>query len=91
MSKLLKKTLQNGPKLHLLGKPLEMVTHQSSLYHAEIPIPNGIHNVKQIWHSTTTETAVTEEECPTLGANCHTGVVSGQSSILFMLWAFIFK
>ena len=34
----------------------------------------GIHNVEQIWHSTTTEMAVKEEQCHALGANCHTGV-----------------
>ena len=82
---LLEKVLHNGPKLHLLRKTLETVTHQSSPHHIEIPIPNGIHNVEQTWHSTTAETAVTEEEHSILGANCHTGVVSGQSSLLFML------
>ena len=52
-----------------------MVTHQSTLHHVEIPVPKGIHSVEQIWHSNTTETTVTEAQCPTLDANCHTGVV----------------
>ena len=81
MTNLLKKALQNRLKLHILGKPLKMVTHQSSLCQIEIPVPYGIHSVEQIWHSNTTETAVTEEQCPTLGANCHTGVVFGQSRL----------
>ena len=68
-----------------------MVTCQFSLHHAEIPVPIGIHSVEWIWHSNTTETAVTEEQHPPLGTNCYTGVVFGQSSLLFVLWAFIFK
>ena len=68
-----------------------MVAHQSYLPHIEIPVPNGIHSVEQIWHSNTTETTVTEEQPPTLGTICHQMVVFGQSNLLFVLWAFIFK
>ena len=91
MNSLLEKAPQNDQKLHVPGKPLKTVTHQSSLHHVEIPVPKGIHNAKQIWHSNSTETAVKEEQHPTLGTNCCTGVLSGQSSFVFMLWAFFFK
>ena len=68
-----------------------MASCQSSPHPVEIPVPDGIHSVEKIGYSNTTETAVTEVQCPTLGANCHTGVVFGQSSLLFMLSAFSFK
>ena len=91
MRSLLKKVSQNGLKLHVLEKPLKMVTHQSTLHHVEIPVPSGIHIIEQIWHSNTTDKSCHRSKCPTLGANCCTGVVFGQSSLLFVLWAFIFK
>ena len=44
----------------------------------DIPKSSGIHCVEQIRHSPIKSQQTTEEsQCPTLGANCHTGVFSG--------------
>ena len=78
MSNLLKKASPKKWKWHILRKPLGMATQQSTPHLVEIPIPKGIHHVEQIWHSITAtgqEYCQTEEQCPTLGTNCHKGVV----------------
>ena len=51
MRSLLKKVSQNGLKLNVPKKSPKMVTHQSSLHHVDIPVPNGNHCVEQIRHS----------------------------------------
>ena len=51
MSSLLEKASQNGLKPHVPEKSPKMVTHQSILYHVEIPECKGIHTVEQIRHS----------------------------------------
>ena len=78
MSNLLKKASPKKWKLHVLGKPLRMATRQSTLHLVDIPVPKGIHHIEQIWHSIIAigqEYCQTEEQCPTLGTNCHKGVV----------------
>ena len=77
MSNLLEQMLPNKQKQHILGKLLWMVTRQPTLHLIDIPVPKGIHNVEQIWHSITSHQL---EHCQQkistpIGANCHKGVV----------------
>ena len=46
------------------------------LLHADVPISNSILSMEQIRHSSKMLQLATEEQCPTLGANCCTGVFS---------------
>ena len=78
MRNLLEKASPNWQIQCVLRKPLITVTHQSPLHTAEIPVSKGIHYVEQIRHSnrtTSTGTLPDEDLCPTLGANCHKGVI----------------
>ena len=45
---------------------------------ADVPIPSGIHCIEQNRHSSRKSQLATEEQCPTLGASCHTRVFSGK-------------
>ena len=76
MSSLLKKSLQTGLKLHVPEKPLKIVTHQSTPHHVEIPVPSGIHNIEQIWHSNTADKSCHRKAVPHIGHQLlHRGVV----------------
>ena len=75
MGNLLKKASPNWQIHFILRSPLITVTHQSSLPTVEIPVPKGIHD-ELIRHSNNNQGTATEDQCPTLGTNCHTGVVS---------------
>ena len=43
----------------------------------DVPIPNEIHCIEQIRHSSRMSQLATDEQCPTLGTNCHTEVFFG--------------
>ena len=75
MSSLLEKALQNGLNMHILENSLKMVTHQATP--CRCPNTPGILIIEQIRHSSKMSQHVTEERCPMLGTNCHTGVFSG--------------
>ena len=91
---------QIGQKSSNSGKSLELVTHHETLhYHVDIPLPTGIHS-ELIRHSNrkisskrdanpqSPYNTKSDGQCPTLGANCHTGVVYDNLSVMFMHWAF---
>ena len=91
---------QIGRKSTNSGKSLNLVTHHETLHHhVEIPLPTGIHS-ELIRHSnrkTSSKRYANSQppyslnsggQCPTLDANCHTGVVYDNLSVMFMHWAF---
>ena len=78
---------QIGQKSTNLGKSLNLVTHHKTLHHhVEIPLPTGIHS-ELIGHSNRKTSSKRDAnpqspynmnpdgQHPTLGTNCHTGVV----------------
>ena len=91
---------QIGQKSTNLGKSLELVTcHKTLHHHVEIPLPTGIHS-ELIRHSNrkisskrdanpqSPHNTKSDGQCPTLGTNCHTGVVYDNLSVMFMHWTF---
>ena len=91
---------QIGQKSTNSGKSLKLVTHHKTLHHhVEIPSPTGIHS-ELIRHSNrkissrrdvnspSPYSTKSDGQCPTLGANCYTGVVYDNLSVMFVHWAF---
>ena len=94
------KHCQIGQKSTTSGKSLDLVTHHKTLHHhVEIPLPTGIDS-ELIRHSNRKTSSKRnanpqspynmnpDGQCPTLGANCHTGVVQDNLSVMFVHWAF---
>ena len=83
-----------------LGKSLELVTHHKTLHcHVEIPLPTGICSElimhlnreissKRYPNLQSLNSTKPDGQCPTLGANCCTGVVYDNLSVMFVHWAF---
>ena len=86
-----------GQKSTNSGKSLEPVTHchKPLHHHVEIPLPTGIcselirHSIRKISsrsdvNSQSPYSIKSNGQGPTLGTNCHTGVVYDNLSVMFM-------
>ena len=92
--------LQISQKITNLGKSLKLVTcHKTLHHHVEIPLPTGICSElirysnrkissKRDANPQPPHSTKSDGQCPTLDANCCTGVVYDNLSVMFMHLAF---
>ena len=86
MSSLLKKASQNWPKAHIPEKSLKMDNHQATPFHVDVPVPNGIHCIKQIGHSNLNVTTCHRRTMPHIGCQLlHRGVLGTIKSLVSAL------